>query len=191
VFKISATNRGAKRSKHDFYPTPAWAVEALMSKLVIPNPTMTCLEPCIGNGAIADVVQSYFSEIEWCEIQKGRDFLTYDFDGRKFDFCITNPPYSLAEEFIAKAIELCDVTAMLLRLNFLGGGKRYEKFWSLPRYKPTGLYILSDRPSFTGKGSDATEYAWFIWDKVGNQPSGIHWLRNPEKVNKHKNKSRR
>ena len=50
---------------------------------------------------------------------------------------------------------------MLLRTAFLESKSRFE-FWQ--QYPLSGLYTLSKRPSFTGKGSDATSYSWFIWD---------------------------
>ncbi|WJJ55311.1 hypothetical protein QB910_000067 [Dabrowskivirus KKP3916] len=149
---LSATNRGAKRNDNDFYPTPTWVTEELIKKLIIPK-SSTCLEPCVGDGAIWNVIKPYFSSMGWAELSKGRDFLTYDFGNNHFDFVITNPPFSLAEEFICRSLELADCVVMLLRLNFLGGQKRYDRFWSMPKYKPTGQIICSDRPSFTGKGN--------------------------------------
>jgi hypothetical protein len=48
---------------------------------------------------------------------------------------------------------------MLLRLNFLGGAKRT----AFLRARPPDIYVLPNRPSFTGHGTDACEYAWFVW----------------------------
>ena len=42
---------------------------------------------------------------------------------------------------------------------------RYE-FWQ--ENPLSRLYTLSKRPSFTGKGTDATSYSWFMWDKQTN-----------------------
>lgn len=46
-----------------------------------------------------------------------------------------------------------------LRLNFLGSKKRCK--W-LQADMPD-VYVLPNRPDFTGDGGDATEYAWFVW----------------------------
>jgi len=35
------------------------------------------------------------------------------------------------------------------------------------------LHVISKRPSFTGGGTDATEYAWFIWDNTDRIERGI------------------
>ena len=169
---MSATNRGAKRRERDAYSTPAWCVEAIAEQIVWPE-LPSVLEPCIGDGAIANVLlEKYVDYIEWAEIEKGRDFLTWDF-GRRFDFVITNPPFRLAQEFVERSLELANCVIMLLPITFLASRKR--KAWWQDK-KPTALFILSRRPSFDGKGTDATEYAWYMWDFTGRQKTGLHWL---------------
>lgn len=80
----------------------------------------------------------------------------------RFDLIIANPPYSIALEFIEAALSMRKsqgVVAFLLRINFLGSQERAD--WH--RAHPCKLYVLPRRPSFTGGGTDATEYAWFVW----------------------------
>lgn len=87
----------------------------------------------------------------------------------KFDYIIGNPPYSLAQEFLEKCFEVASENTkiiMLLRTNFLESKKRYD-FWQ--KHHVNGLYVLSKRPSFTGKGTDATSYSWFVWDGTDKQ----------------------
>lgn len=89
------------------------------------------------------------------------------------DLIITNPPYSLMNsgEFLLVALKLLaegGECAFLLRLNWLGTQGRYDLMQELPFKK---MLVLSKRPSFTGKGNDATEYAWFIFQKgFQNEP---------------------
>jgi hypothetical protein len=131
------------------------------------------LEPCIGDGAIVQVLRNYTSDIDWCEIQLGRDFLTYEPD-RRYDWVITNPPYTLAKEFIDHAYTMADNVVMLLRVNFLESLKR-KMWWE--QHKPSHIYVLSKRPSFTGNGTDATGYMWCRWQP--NQPyagTQLYWL---------------
>ncbi len=79
---------------------------------------------------------------------------------KPFDVCIGNPPYSLAKEFVDRALGCSRVVAFLLRLNFLGSQKRAA--WL--REQPPSVYVLPRRPSFTDDNkTDATEYAWFVW----------------------------
>ena len=41
-----------------------------------------------------------------------------------------------------------------------------KRFGFMRENPPTEMYVLNQRPSFTGKGTDAQEYAWFVWDKA-------------------------
>lgn len=54
----------------------------------------------------------------------------------------------------------------LLRTAFLESKSRYD-FWQ--ENPLSGLYVMSKRPSFTGNGTDATSYSWFVWDKSTNK----------------------
>ena len=53
-------------------------------------------------------------------------------------------------------------------MNFLGSQKRA----AFMRAFPPDVYGLPRRPSFTGGGTDATEYAWLVWTPERNRPSG-------------------
>ena len=91
-----------------------------------------------------------------------------------YDIVLTNPPYSLAQEFVDHAMKFrrteLSLVAMLLRINFLGSKKRAK--W-LRENTPT-VAVSPRRPQFCKnkhgkKGTDATEYAWFLWD--GQKPT--------------------
>lgn len=150
----------AKREAFDFYKTPEGAIKSILARLRV-YPDATAFEPCRGKGDITDHLSC--DNILYCELEEGVNYLS----GKalpRVDLVLTNPPFSLATEFIDRSFSHCDgVIAYLLRLNFLGSQKR--KQWWQTRI-PTHLYILSDRPSFKFTGqTDATEYAWFVWDK--------------------------
>lgn len=153
------------RNEYDFYPTPEWCYEKLD---VIWSDFSTGLEPCKGDGRIYKFMVENGIYTKWAEIREGVDYLNTEFD--KVDLILTNPPFSLAQEFIEKALTEADTVIMLLRLNFLGSQRRYD-FWI--DNEPTAIHVLSRRPSFTGKGTDSTEYAWFVWDKTDKTDRGI------------------
>jgi hypothetical protein len=126
----------------------------------------TFLEPCRGDGAIANLIPPHVEQ-HWAEIEDGRDYLEHAW--RDLDLIITNPPFSLALEFLTKSLREARTVCYLLRLNFLGSGCR-QSWWNSNR--PTHVLPLAQRPRFAlnkhGKlGSDATEYAWFCWDRGG------------------------
>ena len=168
---MSATNRGAVRNKNDLYETPLYAID-LIKQEIDWNKVDVFLEPCYGSGAIWREIH-VMKKFCW-EINFGLDYLKDGHNGfvlhHGYDvgLIITNPPFSLAEEFIDRSLD--DIMSlfggltviMLLRINFLGSQKR-RKWWQ--GKEPTHLFVLSKRPSFNGDGkTDATEYAWFCWD---------------------------
>ena len=176
---MSATNRGAVRRESDFYKTPYDAVEKVLDALggFYGNEFLEC---CAGDGVIVRALRRNFEEInisaiEIREEEKSRllhagadavdiaDFRQWKPDG-KIDVIITNPPYSIAQEIIEHCFEIAPKAEviMLLRLAFLESKKR-KSFWD--KRPVTQLYVLSERPSFTGKGTDATAYAWFVWSE--------------------------
>jgi hypothetical protein len=125
--------------EQDFYPTPSKVVDLILQELD-PDPEISFGEPCRGNRVIYDRVP-YFNK-QWAELSDGVDFLKTPMH---VDLQVTNPPFSLAEEFLEKSLKEADTVVYLLRLNFLGSQKRYE-FWQ--RHQPTHLFVLSERPSF-------------------------------------------
>lgn len=170
---MSATGRnleGNERRADDFYATPAWVTEAILPHLEVGS----VLDPCCGEGAILDVVRDVWRvETFGIEIDEGRrnTARSRGHDARLDDALIkttwsstvniiTNPPYSWAEAFIRRALIECEGDiAFLLRLNFLGSQKRA----AFHRARPCDVYVLPKRPSFTGGGTDATEYCWMVW----------------------------
>ena len=66
------------------------------------KPEGKILEPCKGEGAFYDQLNG---DKHWCEIDLGRDFFKYD---KKVDWIITNPPYSIYDQFLEKAMSISD-----------------------------------------------------------------------------------
>ena len=88
------------------------------------------------------------------------DFLTWPWGGKRFDYAIGNPPYSLAEEFLWRALGLADDVYFLLRLPFLESKKRRKLFNDIGM---PDVQVLVPRPSFINGKTDMTSYAWMHW----------------------------
>ena len=176
---MSATNRDKKRKPYDFYATPVECVENFVNNYAF-KIEGEVLEPSAGNGNVVKVLKNIYpdSVVTGCEIREEEragllkicdevvigDFLKMDID-KKYDYIIGNPPYSHAIDFVEKCLTLLKDDGkliFLLRTAFLESKTRYD-FWQ--KNPLSGLYVLSKRPSFTGKGTDATSYSWFVWDK--------------------------
>ena len=180
---MSSTNRGAQRIENDVYNTPEWCVRRLLEAVQLP--VGKWLEPAVGEGAIIRAVKSrsvLAPLVEWTAVDiRGftgivdvghgfaADFLRWEPRmgdvGNPFKVCITNPPYSLAQQFIEHALDLADTVVMLLRLNYLGSEDR-APFW---HSHPTDVYVLPNRPSFVGGKTDSCEYAWFVFGEAQRQ----------------------
>ena len=179
---MSATNRGTKRRDNDFYPTPDDAINALLDALPLRG-GWRVLEPGAGSGNIVKALSRYEGmHIDALEIREEErehlepladrviigDYMTAELE--PYDLIIGNPPFSEAMAFVKRSLELVKPGGMvifLLRTAFLESDARFE-FWKDPGNQLAGLYTLHKRPSFTGKGTDATSYSWFVWQPGGD-----------------------
>lgn len=163
---MSATNRGSERVKQDVYITPDYTINSLLEYIDFSKAKSFC-EPCRGTGAIYNKIP--LEEKFFFEISEGFDYLSVK---QEVDLIITNPPFSLAEKFLEKSLSEAKTVIYLERINWLGSQCRH--LWWQNKI-PTHLLVLSKRPKFIKNGSDACEYAWFCWDKLGvvKLPSGI------------------
>lgn len=91
----------------------------------------------------------------------------------QFDLSLGNPPYDDAEAFVRRSIDLVREgghAAFLLRISFLSSQGR------VPLYREHPLsyfWPIAGRPSFTGGGSDTSEYGLFAWRKGARLPGRI------------------
>ncbi|WP_018694326.1 class I SAM-dependent methyltransferase [Algicola sagamiensis] len=158
-----------KTQPREFYPTPEDTVKALLKELTFKEGD-TFLEPCKGDGAIYDQIPLPGHQKRWAEIHEGVDYLNTPFE--KADVIITNPPFSLAKEFLWKSkSELAYGGTMiyLLKLDYLGTKQRVS-FWE-EFGVPQKLKVITPRPRFVtinGRSNDSCEYAWYVWD-YGNR----------------------
>jgi hypothetical protein len=176
---VMAQRVEAKDSRDDF-PTPPWATRALFEHILDGRFAMTeqsCLEPACGEGHMARVLEEYFGEVSGSDIHDypyaygsgGRDFLTYRYALKSFDWVITNPPFRLSEEFIIRGMNVArQGVAILARSVFIESVGRYRAlFESMP---PTKFAQFTERvPMVKGRldknASTATSYAWLVWEK--------------------------
>jgi hypothetical protein len=95
---------------------------------------------------------------------------------------LTNPPYSIAQEFVEHWLTLIEDWSkiiMFLKLTFLEWQKRYKLFkqWNL-KY----VLVFSRRQQcaknwdFAKYESNAIAYAWYIWEKWYYWDTIIKWI---------------
>ena len=176
---------------NDVYETPVCAVAAVERAEQLPH---RLWDP--GCGPSANIVHTLRDHGHECI---GSDIADYGrpdcFAQRDFllerkapDGCegiVTNPPYRLAAEFIAHALELVPFVAALLRLTFLEGGTGRQRQHQLRRYvldevPPARVHVFAGRlpalhrVGWTGpRVSNPTCFAWFVWDATHAGPTVI------------------
>lgn len=89
------------------------------------------------------------------------------------DLILGNPPFNDAEAHVRHALSLrppFGCVAFLLRLAFLESKQRLP-FWR--EHPASKVYVLSERPSFTGGRTDSAAYGFFVW---------ANWWKGPTQI---------
>ena len=181
---FSANNSSGKRKKSDFYETP-YSITRHLLNVENFDYKLTICEPACGDGAIVKVLQEKTNNVVFYDIQK--NFLT---ETEQYDYIITNPPFSIAYEFIQKAkIVAKKKFAFLLPLSYLHGKQRYDRIYSDKEYPLKKVYVFTRYPMLGEKlredgkyNTGMMVYAWFIFEKNYTGPSVIDWIDNNSDV---------
>lgn len=153
---------GGRRRPNDFYPTPRDATQAIcdwLEKNGVQNARIW--EPACGNNDMVKVLRENGHFVVGTDIQTGTDFLKTD-KPAGIEWIITNPPFSLAEEFIRKAAVHDIPFAFLLKCSYWHSAKRKPLF---DKIRPSHILPLTWRPDFTGGGGSLLDMMWVVWGK--------------------------
>ena len=187
-----AQRRDRKLQGLDNFPTPPWAVRALIER----QPMRGLIwEPTANRGYMERTLIETGAQIVGSDIHDyGAGYPVYDFldpgnllDGAspcpgRPDWIVTNPPFKAAVEFAERAMQLATTgVALLCRLQWLESGDRYKRIYSV--CPPPRVLIFCDRPAmvqgrYDPGGSTATCYAWFVWHAPfdGKRDTVLEWI---------------
>lgn len=159
---LNLTTGGKKENRRalDFYPTPDNVTVALLEFLRLPKSTVW--EPACGDYQMANVIKQYGHDVIATDIIHGNDFFKTTVEA---DAIITNPPFSISEPFIRKAVEEVNVVAMLLKSQYWHAAKRASLFTEWP---PAWILPLTWRPDFMNGergGAPTMDVLWTVWIK--------------------------
>lgn len=146
-----------KKEKNDELYTPEYAIIPLLKYLPKNIKIWECTD--FGDSNITKVLKNNEYEVISTH-KKDFDFLKdqADFD---FDMIITNPPYSLKNEFIEKCYEYNKPFCLLLPLTSLEGVKRGKLF----RKNGIEVIILDKRIRYIKKSkTNWFNSSWFCWN---------------------------
>ena len=183
----------SKREDNDFYATDPQTTKLFLYEFWKDNSFEgnEILECACGQGHISKTLEELLPNFNITSTdlidrgygQGGIDFLTHDYK-KTFDVVITNPPFSLAKEFIEKGLEVSDkYVIMLCKIQLLEGVKRKEMFEKTPlKY----IYVHTTRQATWKAGQPldpngkkwATTMclAWFVWDKSYKGLPMVKWI---------------
>ncbi|MFC3163082.1 hypothetical protein [Ciceribacter thiooxidans] len=180
----------------DLYETP---VEAMRTLLALESFSGTVLEPSVGKGAILRPLEAAGYDVrisdlvdrgiatQFGELQRVGDFLTLRTEGEGVGAdIVTNPPYGIANAYIAHALKAFrpGKMALLLNLNFFAGFDDPDRCYVMDENPPSRVYVFTrrlpmmHRDGWEGKkASSQMNTGWFIWERNGDGSYGSEETR--------------
>lgn len=186
----ASSHSAQARELNDFYATEPKAMELLLENERFKPSIWECAcgqghlsKVLLANGykvLSTDLVNRGYgiSGVNFLTVPKGKLNLT-DTD------IITNPPYSLAQDFVEHALDLLPdggKVAMFLKLTFMEGKARKPLFVAAPPFR---IYVSSSRLKCAKNGdftiydkgaSSAVAYGWYVWIKGFTGTTTIKWI---------------
>lgn len=164
-----------ERKPSDLYPTPYDVTESIMPAIqTLVQPGGQIWEPCSGDMDMVRVLEWHGFDVTATDLREtgqgigGFDFLNDDPEEKwgwipEPDMIVMNPPFSLAEEFIRRALQYTPNVACLMKIDYWNAVKR-TALW---RENMPKLYLpLTWRPAFLAKErgkNPLMNCAWCIW----------------------------
>mgnify|MGYP001548588805 CR=1 FL=1 len=165
----------------DYFPTPPWAARAIAHRVKELDPgSVSVWEPCCGEGHFAEPLREVFGESrvlasDIYDYGYGAtcDFFHFPFERLTVDWIITNPPFSLGEPFVQRALIAAQRGVIVLcRVAFLESVDRYDMLYEGPNRLTTLMPFAERVPMQLGSWdpdlSSATAYAAFVFHKGRN-----------------------
>lgn len=169
-----------QRREGDFYATPEWVTEVLCRHVKFDK----VWEPACGEGDMSRVLWRSGASVVSTDLHNrdygvshGVNFLDIPVGGDRHveGDIVTNPPYSIADEFVEHALELAEPNgrkvAMLMRQEWDCASSRFHLFGQNSHFAMK--IVLTKRPRWIegSTGSPRHSYSWYIWDF--GMPSGL------------------
>jgi len=136
-------------------------------------------DPACGSGKMVDALRQCGLDVHGSDVDNERDFLGSErIEGA--DAIITNPPYTLAREFIEHSLTLMKpvggLVAMLLRTDFDHAKTRSHLFQGCLAFAQklvlTKRIVWFERPG----AAPSFNHAWFIWDWKHQGPPTLAYV---------------
>lgn len=156
----------------DDFQTPPEALEPLYPYL---KKGSLIWEYAEGKGNLTKALNEHDYDVFHSDILSGTDFLTTTMADSDWDYIITNPPFSLKQQFLERAYSLGRPFAFLLPLTTFETAKRQALF------EKHGVQVIffDKRINFEKPGMDKSgswfATAWFTWGL--NLPKDLNFVK--------------
>lgn len=174
----------------DDFPTPPWATRALLdylfkNELYPYMGTLSAREPAANRGHMVRPLAEYFGHVEASDIHDyGAGFPVQDYlfgpAPNPVDWTITNPPFRLAQQFIARALETSRIgVAVIVRTAFLEGQLRHASLFSVHRPRLILQFaerVVMHKGRLAPEGSTATAYCWIVFGPYPAPSTKFDWI---------------
>ena len=169
------------RADRDYYPTPAPATRALLSREAFDGPIW---EPCAGGGHMADALRAAGYMVTATDIATGDDVLSMSL--REFNI-VTNPPYGhnghkpdrRAAERIAAHLLRQEPRKLALLLPFQWFCSTTRARGLFADWPVSRVWAFADRFAMWPEGKalnsskPTANSAWFVWDRQHRGPTAL------------------
>lgn len=166
------------RAAGDFYSTDPRALQLFLRHYEQNLRGLMIWEPACGSGNLSKVLL----QIPFCDVIStdlhdrgfgiaGVDFLQSD-RLERVSCILTNPPYSLATEFIEHSLDVLPdngLAIFLLNLNYITGKDRYKRVYSKGCLESLWVFptrINCYKNDVRTKDAGSVNYAWFVFRKT-------------------------
>jgi hypothetical protein len=178
-------------SEKDCYPTPPWVARALLDSPLAPPLDKRILEPCCGDGYLAEQLFLAGYSVQGVEVRNdaverarmrgiGVDHANYLSYFKRYDSCryiVTNPPWSIWDRFLD--VMLNQTSAVYVALIIPWQAPCLAKGVGLFEGRLTGCIPLVGRPSYDDSGKAGMgESGIYVWDKR-KSPIRLYTRRKP------------
>jgi hypothetical protein len=192
--KLVGSDCARGRVENDFYATNPESTRALLEVEEIIYPA---LEPACGEGHISKLLKEggvHSSDLIYRGYGEGnvdflvdvdREYYRTRFHGEFPQTIITNPPFSLFQEFAEKALSIAQAKVIMFgKLQALEGQKR-GAFLQSSHIKTVYVFKKRQQPMRNGKQNDeitgkflssTMAFAWFVWEKGYKGDTIIKWI---------------
>lgn len=186
-------NRKEDIEENELYSTPLIALESFYKQYPEEfDKHDVYLDPCDGLGHISDFLESIGKKVYRWDIEDYRgaitqqsDFLLADEIPEDVDCIIMNPPFTMTEDFVDKALSLCPNLIMFNRMTTIETNSRSKKLksgeWPLKDFYQFGFRVSCPKGVELEPTANSVAYAWLSFDRYCKHKPFMNWITKEEK----------